>query len=166
MARVRPGRTIDFKQWTFIPGGSFDFTAAGTTGGPGSLGFTQPGTILRIRGLVRVAFLVTGITADDEANVVFGIALVSTDAAASSTSLPDPSQEPEYPWLWYGEAIMYSPNQDFSDPMIQLELPIDSKAMRKFKPGQSLIPVAQYVDTQGTPGLRVIYSQIRVLIGT
>ena len=161
------GRTIDFKQWTAIPGGSLNLSANGTSGGPGLLAFSIPATILRVRGHVHVAMLAGGLTATDEAEVVFGLGIFSSDAVAlGSTALPDPSAEAEYPWMWYGEATMYSPNADFGDPRIQVHIPIDTKAMRKVKPAESLTMVAQYVNSSGIPGLRVIYSQLRVLIGT
>ena len=161
------GRKIDFKQWTSIPGGSLNLSSNSTVGGPGLLAFTAPATILRVRGHVRVAFLAAGLTATDEAQVVFGLGLFSSDAVAlGSTALPDPSAEAEFPWMWYGEATMYSPNADFGDPLVSVHLEIDTKAMRKVQPGKSLAMVLQYVNASGIPGLRVIYSQLRVLIGT
>ena len=74
---------------------------------------------------------------------------------AGAGSMPDPSAEPEYPWIWFGETMLYSPNANFADPMINQRLEIDSKAMRKFKPGQALTIIAQYVNLVGTPGVRV-----------
>ena len=161
------GRKIDFKQWTAIPGSSQNLTANATIAGPGFLSFSAPATILRVRGYTQVAFLQAGLTLADEVDVVFGMGVFSTDAVTlGATALPDPSAEPEYPWMWYGELSMYSPNADFGDPMIQQRLELDTKAMRKVKPGESLVVVAQYVNASGIPGLRLIYPQIRVLIGT
>ena len=168
-ARVtRPGRTIDFKQWSSVPGGILDLVAGSVTAaGPGLLSFAQPATILRVRGVLRSSFKTTGLTAGDEANLEFGLALVSTDAALGVVgSLPDPGGNADFPWLWHGEAIMYSPNADFGDPFIQVELPVDSKAMRKVKPEESLIMMTQLVNSVGAPGVRVNMGRLRVLLGT
>ena len=160
------GKTIDYKQWTFIPGVSQGITGNGTFIGS-FLSFGVPATILRVRGVSRVSFLPTGLTAEDECTVVFGLGVFSTDAVtAGAGSLPDPSAEPEYPWMWYGEAQMYSPSANFGDAMVQVALEVDTRAMRKVKPGESLAMVGQYVDVTGVPGVRVMHGQHRVLIGT
>ena len=163
----RPGKTVDFKQWTGIPSGSQDQAGNGTFAGPGILNFAVPGTILRIRGFIQISMLASGLTALDEVLLTFGLGMFSTDAlAVGLTALPDPNAEPEFPWIWYGGVVMTSPNADFGDPMINQRLEVDSKAMRKFKPGQGIAVVGQYVNGAGNPGVRVSMSQIRVLIGT
>ena len=167
VASRRPAKKIDFKQWTSIPSGSVDLTVNQTFPGPGLIAFSAPATILRVRGVLRVSFLVTGLTADDEAQCVFGLAVLSSDAVTlGQSAMPDPAGEPEYPWMWYGQLIMYSPNADFGAEGMSVELPVDTKAMRKVKPGESLVMVVQYVDVTGTPGLRLSYNQMRVLLGT
>ncbi len=150
-----------------MPGQAQDVTTEATSLVSGSIAFAIPGTLLRARGLLRVSFLTTGLTADDNATMGFGLGLFATDAvAAGAGSMPDPLGEPEFPWIWYGQVLMYSPNADHAAPGIEQEIQIDSKAMRKFKPGQSLVIVGQYADLGGLPGLRVDVARTRVLIGT
>ena len=167
VVRGRPAKTIDFKSWSGIPGSGLSITAAGTFTTPGSLAFGIPGTILRIRGSLVLTFLASGFTANDEAKVTFGLGLFSTDAVAlGATALPDPNAEADFPWLWYGTAEMISPSGDLTAPGSQVVLDVDTKAMRKFKPGQSLQMVGEYVDRGGLPGLRISSSVMRTLIGT
>ena len=164
---TRPGRTIDFKQWTAIPGGSQSVSGNTTFAGPGLLAFGIPATILRVRGHFRVSMQITGLTAGDEVTLVFGLGIFSTDATAvGASALPDPSAEAEFPWLWYQSVMLQSINADSAEPGSQTLVEVDTKAMRKIKPGQSLAMVGQYVDTVGAPGVRINMGQIRVLFGT
>ncbi len=165
--QVRTGRSIDFKQWSAIPGSTQDVGGSSTFVGPGLLSFAVPGTILRIRGMLRVIFAASGLTAIDAATVAFGLGLFATDAVTlGATAMPDPNAEPEFPWLWYGTALMRSASTDHGAPGASTLFEIDSKAMRKFKPGESLTMVGQYVNTAGNPTLHIDSAQIRVLIGT
>ena len=114
-----------------------------------------------------MSFLSSGLTALDAADITFGLGLFATDAVnAGAGSLPDPAAEGEFPWLWYGQAIMRSPGADLAAPGAMQLLEVDTKAMRKFKPGETLAWVGQYVNITGTPGLHVDFGRTRVLIGT
>jgi len=85
------------------------------------------------------------------------------------TAVPDPSAEPEYPWMWYGQVQMFAVTTlaigGVGAGYSQL-LEVDTKAMRKFKPGETLAMVGQYVNVSGNPILRIQSGQTRVLIGT
>ena len=101
---------------------------------------------------------------------MFGLALLSTDAVTlGATAVPDPSAEPEYPWIWYGQASMFAMTTlalGGNATAFSELLTIDSKAMRKVKPGETLTIVGQYVNVSGNPAMRVASGQTRVLIGT
>ncbi len=136
---------------------------------PGKIDFTVPRTILRIRGTGFVAFN-AATTALDEAQVTIGVAVITSDAATvGSSAMPDPTDEADFPWLWYHVVRMFSPfvidgtGSDDSGALIA-RFDIDSKAMRRVKPGQALVAVTQYTDVTGTPSLRVGFDA-RVLAG-
>ena len=163
---ARRGKTIDFKAWSIMLAQSQDVTAAATVIPSGFLNFTQPATILRARGAFQVALL-GGSQIGDEAEFVVGLGIFSSDAvAAGAGSLPDPAAEGEYPWLWYGGVILRSESVEEDTTWSQSLTPVDTKAMRKVKPGQTLAWVGQYVDVVGTPGFRVMFHRTRVLLGT
>ncbi len=166
-AIVRPGKKIDFKEWTATPGITQDFNSDQTFVASGNIAFGVPGTILRVRGVLFVSFLTSGLTADDQAAVVFGLGIFSNDAiAAGAGSLPDPSAEPEYPWMWYGEAQLHTIAANVAENGVSDRLVVDTKAMRKFKPGEGLVLVGQYVNITGLPNVVVTVGRLRVLIGT
>jgi len=169
MAR-RYNRKIDFKQWDGIPSWqqtiSVDSTRAGS-----SLGFLIPATILRVRSRILIS---NDSPADTEqVNLAFGLGIVSSDAvAAGAGSLPDPDGEPEYPWLWWDDIAIQSFGGAVSPVEITpfgegcREIIVDSKAMRKVKPGETLTWVSSSFRVAGTPTLSVMGSITRVLIGT
>ncbi len=158
------GKKIDFKSWSAVPGLSANISADSTFLASGFLSFLVPATILRVRGAVQAGFRTSGLTIADEASIVFGLGIFSTDAVvAGAGSLPDPSQEPDYPWMWYGEIILMAPVADFTPPLTVQRLEVDTKAMRKVKPGESLVVVVQ---TQGAVAVDVSFGDIRVLVGT
>ncbi len=162
---VSRGRTIDFKQWSSIPGISADAAAIGIIGAS-SLAFAEPVTVLRIRG-GGVACL-DGAVDGDTNNIAVAIGVVSTDAAAAGTgSLPDPIQEPEYDWLYWEEFSLKNAlaiaAEASSDIFHSVRFRFDTKAMRKIKPGSSLIMVVQ---TGTAVPIDVELDQARVLIGT
>ncbi len=164
---ARPGKKIDNKEWTFLAGQTQDVTADSTFIAQGFLNFAIPGTILRCRGNFLVSMLIGGLTADDQTQVGFGLALLSTDAvAAGAGSLPDPLGEPGFPWLWWSDTTVYTINADVAEAAVSQRVVVDTKAMRKFKPGQTLVMVGQYGNITGIPGVTCTMGRIRVLIGT
>ena len=149
-----------------MPAQSQTITADATFIPSGFLNFTIPATVLRARGAFKVAFL-GGLQIADEVEIVVGLGIFSSDAvAAGAGSLPDPAAEGEYPWLWYGAILLHSGGVDEEATWAQARVDVDTKAMRKVKPGQSLAWVAQYVDIVGTPSVRVMFDRTRVLLGT
>jgi len=168
MAR-RGGRTIDYKEWAFMPFADMStITANGTTLSAGVLPFVRAATILRCRGFVQANFDETQ-QVGDRMILTWGLGIVSTDASiAGSASMPDPAGEAEYPWMWWNTLVLRSNlaagiNSWGSSNQ---RLDIDTKAMRRVKPGQSLVMVIEASGASGAPVTEVITSQIRVLIGT
>ncbi len=133
-------KKIDFKQWTAVPGLVTALSASIGTVILGSVAFAVPATILRMRGRMLVFFDESAQIAD-QALFAFGLAVVSTDAAtAGAGSLPDPSGEPEFPWIYWTEFAMSNLALTEERPfgVSAREIVFDSKAMRKVKPGESL----------------------------
>ncbi len=163
----RVAKKIDFKQWANIPAVGLSISTSGTNIG-GSLVFLVPATILRFRGRLQMQFDATQ-QAGDEMVLTFGLGVISSDAFdAGGGSVPDPAGEPEYPWLWWGAFHLHSEltlgqNQWGTNNQV---VDVDSKAMRKIKPGQSLAWVVQSVAITGAPETLIDFLQARVLIGT
>ncbi len=168
MARRRGGgRVIDFKSWTSILTDVSTVTASGTTAGAGfSVGSTS--TILRIRGYVQAMFDST-VQVGDLILLTFGLGVVSADAfAAGAASLPDPSGDPDYPWLWWGQMELRSEvaaGPTSWGPSAQ-RLEVDSKAMRRLQQAQTLAWVIQATEAAGAPTTLIRIGQTRVLVGT
>ncbi len=169
MARRRSfqsrGKTIDFKSWLGIPGLRRENAAVGTFLG-GAISFDGPATILRVRGDLTVAMDETKQAGD----VVVGAAavgIVSTDAFTAG-STPDPHAEPEYPWLWwrafYLEAFVAAAEEALGSTVHRMS--IDTKAMRKVKPGESVFFVYDIITSTGAPVVILNQGELRVLIGT
>ncbi len=166
MARRRgSGRVIDFKAWGLIPLLSADVSTDGTTQGA-SLVFTSPGTILRVRGYVQAHFDLT-VQVGDEMKITFGLGIVSTDAFDAG-AVPDLGSEADYPWLWWGEIFLRS--ELAAGPsawgISAQRVEVDSKAMRRFKPGQNLAWQAQTTGATGAPVMSITFGRTRVLVGT
>ena len=168
MASRRPGRTIDYKSWAAIPG-LVDEILASETGSAGGLAFTEPATILRCRGYVKAMFD-ESMQVGDIIILAFALAIVSTDAfgVASGGGLPDPIAEPEYSWLWWGEIRLdafTAAGENAWGTSAQL-LEVDTKAMRKIKPRETLTMVFEVGTIAGAPVTYIDIGQTRVLIGT
>ncbi len=155
------------KQWDSIPSIVIAFTATATQLG-GSLAATASQTILRMMGEYTITPTAAP-TAGDIAIVGVGIGVVSTDAfAAGAGSVPDPTAEADYPWLYWAAHPIGRAVDASVDPANETSLlrhAFDVKSMRKMKPRESLILVADYVDLVGAPPLTLVVAQTRVLLG-
>ena len=147
-------------------GGTADINAAGTQG-LGVLNFAAAETVMRLLGEYAIGPR-TAPAVGDVAFVTVGIGVVSSDAAAlGATALPDPADEPEYPWLyWADHALAFTATSllDHGQPF-SLRQGFDVKSMRKIKPRESLAFVVQNTST-GDPPLRLVAGNTRVLIAT
>jgi len=153
------------KEWGFMPAISNSLEVAATTALT-SLAFSSAATVMRMLGSYILAPNAATV-AQDMASIVIGIGKVSTDAfAAGGGSLPDPAGEPDYPWLYWADHELFFGGTS-TDPQLAASgarITFDIRSMRKFKPGESLAMVAQYVDIQGTPPIRVNVGRTRCLL--
>ncbi len=144
------GRVIDYKHWNAIPSLNLKVGTAATSLG-GGLSFVAPATILRARGYVSASFDATQ-QAGDEMLCTFGLAVISTDAfTAGGGSVPDPADEPEYPWLWWKQMFLESfvaANEGAYGVSAQYA-EVDTRAMRRIKPGETLCWVMQRTGVVG-----------------
>ncbi len=164
---VRAGKKIDFKAWLAMPSLAQAITANATFIPSGFINFAAPGTILRARGKFDVQFVAGGLTAADHVKFAFGLAVLSTDAVAlGPTALPDPAGDVDYPWIYWTEFFLRSISADVTEVGVQYREVVDSKAMRKIKPNETLTWVGQYVNITGNPNVQVSFAQTRVLFGT
>ena len=163
------GKVIDFKSWVCFAGSQLDISTATTTILGTPLDFTSPVTILRCRGRVQAAFD-ESVQVGDRIALTMGLGIVSTDAATvGATAVPEPFTDCEYSWLWWGsihlESFLANGNvgNNFGSGMDRLE--IDTKAMRRVKPAESLVFVVQSDSLTGAPVTSVDFHPMRVLIG-
>ncbi len=167
MARRGSGRVIDFKSWLTRLRSETSISVVGTSMAAGVLSFTGPGTILRCRGFVQAHFDSTA-QISDTMTLTFGLGLVSTDAAVvGSSAMPDPGGNSDYPWLWWGSMRLRS--ELAAGPsawgISAQRLEIDTKAMRRIKPEQTLVLVVEAASASGAPETVIEFGQTRVLIG-
>ena len=169
MARRRStgGRTIDYKAWGKIIHTDVSLSTD-TTIISGFTSFSDSLTILRTRGYVQ-ALLDATKQVGDGIVLTFGLGIVSTDAATlGATAVPDPGSDFDYPWLWWGEMTLSAEatlGADTWGPHAQ-RLEVDSKAMRRVTPKQSILWVCQSSAATGAPVTLVTFGSTRILLGT
>ena len=152
------------KLWAGVPGISAAISVAGTTVG-GGFAFTSPQTVLRMLGEYTLVAAPTP-TADDFCVITVALGKVSSDAATlGATAVPDPAGEPEYPWLYWAAHPMYfgAAAVDGASASNSVRQTFDIRSMRKFKARESLLWVIEYSDLNGTPSIRMILGQTRIL---
>ncbi len=153
------------KIWSSVPGIFLNLTGAGTSIG-GSLGFNTADTVIRMLGSYTIA-PTSAPVAGDAADIAVALGVISSDAfAAGAGSVPDPADEPEYPWLFWRHQTLHFPTTS-ADPSVasgSVRDSFDIRSMRKLKPRESLAWVIQYVDIGGVPPLSVSLDPTRVLL--
>ncbi len=163
--RSHGGKVIDFKAWLAMLAVDSQVSTAGTAAG-GFIDFTSPATILRCRGYVQ-GYLDPTKQVGDTMALGFAIGIVSTDARGAGV-LPDPFEEPEYPWLWHGTMFLRAEIAAGAEAwgLSAQRLEVDTKAMRRIKPGQSLVYAIERASVAGAPVTEITTGFTRVLIGT
>ena len=130
-------------QWVGPP--EQGFIAVATTGATliSNLPVEEPFTIVRNRGAVAISIVTA---ADLDVVGAFGIGIVSAEAfAAGIGSVPTPYSDGDWGgWMvWRSFALRW----DFSDAtgarFAQIEIEVDSKAMRKVSPNEVIVLVAE-----------------------
>ena len=157
------------KHWHSLTPSGAAFTANATAIlGSFTAGQGDPFTVLRFIGQALVVPLPGGtFAAADVARITMAVGIVSADAlAVGASAMPDPDSEPDYPWLWwYSTIVVFAGASPAGDEItVHERVHIESKAMRKVGPRQSVVMVAQYVDIGGTPPMDV-HQNTRFLVG-
>jgi len=154
------------KEWASIPSATMALVGNGTTGG-GFASFTAASTILRclMEYIIRPTIAPTAL---ENALITVALGVVSSDAVElGATAMPDPNDEPEYPWLYWAEHAFFfsATGLDNGGPVSGVRKFADIRSMRKIKPREALVWVVQYTDLVGTPALQVTLGSTRVLLG-
>ncbi len=160
----RSGNSRMRKSWFGIPGASLALTADSTNIGNG-LAFSAPATVLRMLGNI-VMGPTSAPSALDEALITVGIGVFSTDAfALGATAMPDPTDEPEYPWLYWASHRLWYPSTSVQTSVAvgTRVIEFDIRSMRKISDRQTLGVVVQYTDVVGAPAIHVGLAAFRVL---
>ncbi len=170
MARGRSGIARQAKIWDGILGSVVDQTGAETVA-PAGIAVTDARTVLRMIGEYVIS-LTGAATLSDAAFIAVAIGIVSSDAFAAG-AIPDPADEPEYPWLyWADHAFNYgtavgtgSGGSQAANGSGAVRRHFDIRSMRKMKPRETLCTVVQYRDNTGAPPITTMFGVTRVLFG-
>ncbi len=164
MANRSTGRRTDY-DWT---GGVFSTTEASSGSSVGAIvTIGIPGTLTRIRGNVLVS--IDGPVDNDKVMAAAGLILVTEEQLAVGTSaIPNPADinDLDADWIWHqwmpmlSQAVVASQMDE-----TYFRAVIDSKAMRRVKPTQTLVMRFGNIAQAGTPGLDYM-SGCRVLFGS
>ncbi len=156
------------KEWNALPGQKMDIST-GTVLGP-ALEPNTSATVLRMIGEYVLAAQAGGtFVAGDAVNIGVGIGVISSDAfAAGAGSVPDPSGEPEYPWLYWKKVPVFFRSagvEDLASNAVTSRHAFDIKSMRKMKPRESLVFIIDYGNLSGDPPMTLTFGGARVLLG-
>ncbi len=155
------------KHWHSLAGGLTNATGNGTFIG-GVLALDGPWTVIRMLGSYVIQ-PTSAPVAGDAVQITMAIGVVSSDAAAvGASALPDPDEEPDYPWLYWGSHTFFYGNTalDAGSDAFSIRKEFDIRSMRKIKPRESLVVVKQYSDTVGAPPMSLFNARTRVLVAT
>ena len=137
-------RTARLTEWSTYGGASAGVASGGATL-ISSISFEDPGTLIRTRGIISVAPQAFG--ADLLVTGCYGAGIVSAEAlAVGITAIPTPVSDAD----WGGWMVIepFSLRVEFSDATgivvpASVQVPIDSKAMRKVEPNEAVVFVAE-----------------------
>jgi len=109
-------------------------------------------TLRRLRG--EILYTLTSVAAaTDEVRMTSGIAVVSADAfVLGITAMPDPLEDAGYPWVWW-DTVNFNPEiaaPEGVDGVGSVRRVVDSKAMRKMKPDETLAWIVEFSGESGT----------------
>ncbi len=150
----------------------------GSLSATGKAGFTtgvvlaqdSKATIVRIRGSILFQLTLATAAGDGMSGAV-GLGIVSSDAfAVGTTAIPGPFSDPEWPgWMWHSfwhlnGVAAQSLGADVSrNSNADLRLEIDTKAMRKWSVGETLMGMFEIAVETGTAAVAVT-ADTRVLV--
>ena len=173
MARSRSAfrqvHTRRLTAWGLGPGGN-TVTALSGTGqtilGAGVVMVSEEkSTIVRVRGSLQ-AYLKTTAAADDGFHCAVGLALVTDEAfAVGATAVPGPISEIDWDgWMYHRIFDVHATGGTASDTigLSVAQFEVDSKAMRKWDEGNTLMAVVEVVE--GTTATMSVWFDTRILI--
>jgi len=132
------------KQWTGTQNGT-PVTIGTTQIAMLSFSGSERITMLRLRGSLLV--VATPNAAADNDYAAFGVIVVSDQAlAVGGTSIPGPIANPEAPWVWHQYVPLMdvvSTAADAASIGLNHVVEIDSKAMRKVGPNDSIVLIGE-----------------------
>ena len=121
-------------------------------------------TLIRIRGLFSIYIKTADAVNSGFAGAV-GIGIASTDAFTAG-ALPDPSGDTTWPWIWHSffdiRAITATLADGVNAGSVFMRFPIDSKAMRKQNPDETLFGAMQVQNESGNATAH-FFARTRVL---
>ncbi len=97
-----------------------------------------------------------------------GIGVFAADAfALGPTAMPEPSQEAEFPWLyWRQHNFLFAGAGPGGDEITaHVRETFDSRSMRKFKAREAVGWVMQYENVSGDLPMTIIIDAMRTLVG-
>ena len=118
-----------------------------------SLGIATPFTLIRMRGSFHMYLVGTAGALGDGFNGAVGIGLVSNEAfGVGITAIPGPQSDANWDgWIWQSFFDIRQITATLSDganaAAASVRLEVDSKAMRKWDPGMTLVGVCEVVES-------------------
>ena len=168
MARGR-GKTIDYKEWSFIPEATTTVSTDTTLVVSGSLAINQSLTVLRTRCPDLLIQMDATKQVGDFIRIAIGLGIFTQDVITlGASAMPDLADEANHPWLWWGEWTLRSEVAAGTDNLgtSVVRTSMDSKAMRRIKgSGFGMIWVAQTTGASGAPVVNISIANTRVLVG-
>ncbi len=126
-------------------------------------------TLVRTRSLFDINVGSTG-TENDDVLMAVGIAVVNSNAAGTSASLPGPITDVGFPWLFHASKgfrffELASAANDGTQwtSAAHWTLEVDSKAMRKLSSEEELVLVMETIQAAGTASIQLLPHLIRFL---
>jgi len=175
MARFARGSTLPRTRslrrktaWDNGPGGSTvtQFSASSTSIlGAGGAAVVEGLTIVRIRGNLEAYMRSTVAATDDGWHCALGIAVVTNEAfAIGATAIPSPIADLGFDgWMYHRIFDLHAGGTTIENQYgTHLRFEVDTKAMRKFDVGLTVVAVCEVVEA-GTAALSVFFDS-RVLV--
>ncbi len=165
--RSRTGRKTDYSwQGQSVNVGSIDLATGTVTDGANAIvSFGAPFTIMRVRG--ELLFQLDAGAVNERILIAVGLIVISANqVSVGVTSMPHPFTDIEDTWLWHQYVTLSSLAEAAIQPdALFSRVMVDSKAMRKVKPTESLALVAEVVAGSDQGGTFDMLGGFRVLVG-
>ena len=147
MARARrfaPRVSARLTQWLAPANQGFIAVASGGATIIASVGFEEPVTIMRNRGMVSIKL--NDYSADLDIVGAYGMGVVSTEAfIAGVASIPEPFTDADWGgwFVWRSFGHRFESVTNVSTLLGSWSFEVDSKAMRKVRPNETIVEVCE-----------------------